>query len=95
MNKQNNKVEYKFVDGEQTLSIYSNGLKAGDTLILTQDLKMCAGDRDTSVNFASGSQWVVIPGLKSEPNILWLRNPNGERHTWDLDDVFISFKLLE
>jgi hypothetical protein len=30
-----------------------------------------------------GEIWTVLPGAREQTVVVWLRQPDGERHTWD------------
>jgi hypothetical protein len=76
---------------------YRCGLKAGDQVRLRKDIRL--RDRRghfTGNRYRSGEVWTVLPGSIEEPNIVWFRQTNGERHTWDDDPVlFETFELIK
>lgn len=67
------------------LQEYRCGLTAGQRLILRKDLIITdhSGNPTGEVH-AKGEIWIVLPGIRTDP-VLWLKQPNGERHTWDDD----------
>ena len=67
-----------------TLRTYGCGLSAGDRLRLRRDLPIRDHKgRPTGVVHRAGEIWTVLTGDPLEPGIVWLRQPDGERHTWD------------
>jgi hypothetical protein len=81
----------KFIK-DYPVKIYKCGLKAGDNVRLRKILKVSGlGRSDTSIHRA-GEVWKVCRGT---PGIVWLRQANGEMHTWDDDrSIFESFELI-
>ena len=43
----------------------------------------------------AGEVWIVLPGVEDESDIIWLRQPDGNRHTWDADDITETFELVD
>ncbi|WP_153557821.1 hypothetical protein [Roseimaritima sediminicola] len=73
-------------DEDNLFSQYKCGLVAGQRVMLRREL-VCrdhTGEPSGEIHPA-GEIWTVLPGLISDP-VLWLRQPDGARHTWD-DDV--------
>lgn len=71
---------------------YPCGLKAGNTLELLRRIQF--QDHDGSVtgqHHEPGEVWVVLSGVVSEPNVIWLCQPDGDQHTWD-ETIFECFK---
>jgi hypothetical protein len=64
---------------------YRCGLIAGQRVALRKDMAVndhCGNA--TGEVFPKGEVWVVLPGLHSDP-VLWFRQADGKRHTWDDD----------
>lgn len=69
---------------------YRCGLKAGDRVELVQELVVrYFSGQPTGKVFPIGDVWTVLAGLKSDP-VLWLRDSNGDRATWDDDPVVVA-----
>jgi hypothetical protein len=65
---------------------YRCGLRAGDHV----ELKKALVVRDhaglpTGLVHPAGEVWDVLPGSNDDPGIVWLRQPDGNRHAW-VDD---------
>lgn len=75
-----------------TLEVYSCGVRAGDILRLRHDLHTRYHDgRPTGVIHPAGEENVVLFGNPNEPDVVWLRRPDGEQHTWD-NTIFETFE---
>jgi hypothetical protein len=73
---------------------YKCGLVAGQRVALKMDLVICDHqNQPTGKVHPKGEIWVVLPGIASDP-VLWLRQADGERHTWD-DDADSVAEWLE
>jgi len=70
---------------------YPCGLKAGDELELLRRLEIEDHDGRVTKHHEPGEIWIVLSGVVSEPDVIWLRQPDGERHTWD-ETIFEWFK---
>ncbi len=79
--------------GPGDLHSYPNGVVAGEVIVLRTDIvhRNEAGERTGKVTLA-GSRFVVLPGVKEEPEVIWLRDTNGERCTWDADSFDAWFE---
>ena len=74
------------------LMVYPCGLKAGDELELLRRIEVQNHDGSaTGQLHEPGEIWIVLAGVKSEPDVIWLRQPDGEQHTWD-ETIFEWFK---
>ena len=87
-------LRYKVVF-EYTLLSYPCGLESGDKLqvikpIIVRDHR----NRKTGQIHPEGEIWEVLPGTESEPDIIWLRDPSGERQTWD-ETIFDTFQKIK
>lgn len=50
----------------------------------------------TGVVHRAGEIWQVLPGAEEDPAVVWLRQPDGERRTWDDDEsIFDYFELVK
>ncbi len=78
---------------EHGLLDYPCGLHAGDRLRLkiTLTVKDHEG-QPTGDAHEPGEVWTVIAGSLAEPDVVWLRQPDGDPHTWDAEDIFDSFE---
>ncbi len=87
--------EWKFVS-EYGLHQYANGLKRGNRVRLLKELviRYYSGQPTGEVHGA-GEVWTVLSGVEDEPDVVWLRDPNGDSHTWDLDDFFEWFQIID
>ena len=86
---------WKLIPAEQmTLRSYRCGVAAGQCLRLKRDLAMHdhAG-RPTGAVYPAGEVWRVLGGNPSEPDIVWLWKPNGDRHTWDNETLLDWFEI--
>jgi hypothetical protein len=75
---------------------YACGLVAGQKLRLRRDLAI-KNPRGRAVGppIKAGEIWEVIPGAAEPPFVVWLRRPDGERHTWDdSKSIFDAFEIL-
>ena len=73
---------------------YRCGLKAGDNLLVKKDIVVTQGEerRPTREVQRRGEIWEVCRGTEG---IVWLRQPNGEMHTWDDDEsIFKNFEKV-
>ncbi len=41
-----------------------------------------------------GKIWTVLEGCAHEPEVIWLREPNGNSHTWPDDEFFDWFDVV-
>lgn len=86
---------YKLVT-DYSLHTYPCGLSSGDKLKLKVEIKVKDHKgKHTGEIHRKGEIWVVLSGVPEEPEIIWLKQPNGERHTWDASDIFETFKLIK
>ena len=83
--------EYRRLDHD--LHDYSCGLRAGERLKLKMSLPVeDHRNQPTGEVHEPGEIWIVILGSADEPDVVWLRQPDGNTHTWDADDIFESFE---
>ncbi len=80
--------KFKLVN-EYKLQEYPCGLRAGDKLKLKQNLEITDYEGNlTGECYQASEVWTVLSGVETEPNIIWLCQPDGERHTWD-ETIFL------
>jgi hypothetical protein len=83
--------EYR--SAEHGLLNYACGLRAGDRLRLKIALTVEDHEgKPTGRRHEPGEIWTVIAGAVGEPDVVWLRQPDGDPHTWDAADIFESFE---
>ncbi len=87
--------EWKFIS-EYSILKYACGLRAGQKLRLKRDINMTdSRGRPTGVVHRAGQIWTVLPGSKEPPIVVWLRQPDGESHTWDDNrSIFETFEII-
>ncbi len=76
---------------------YECGLKAGDKVRLRTDLKVLDDDeQETGCVYKAGEVWTVLTGSSQDPETLWLRQADGELHSWDDDySIFEQFERVK
>jgi hypothetical protein len=87
---------WKFVS-EYPVVQYKCGAEAGDKLKLKIDLHILDHKgRKTGEVHKKGEIWTVLKGAKTKPVVVWLRQQDGETHTWhdskEFWDVFVVVK---
>jgi hypothetical protein len=78
------------------LTRYRCGLEAGQRVRLKKDLVVTRGDGiATGKVHRQGEEWGVLVGITTDP-VLWFRQPDGERCTWDDDLASVTewFEIL-
>ena len=65
---------------EYPITQYRCGARAGDRVRLRRDI----GEH------RAGEIWTVLGGAAEEPIVVWLRQADGELHTWSDDEVFLA-----
>lgn len=78
------------------LTRYRCGLEPGQRVRLKKDLVVTRGDGiATGKVHRQGEEWVVLVGITTDP-VLWFRQPDGERCTWDDDLASVTewFEIL-
>jgi hypothetical protein len=86
--------EFRLV--EHDLQRYPCGLRVGDTVRLRTDIVV----RDyhgtpTGRAHRAGEIWSIDVGVSSEPEVIWLIQADGDRHTWNYDESFHeTFEIL-
>lgn len=90
------KTKWKFVS-HFPIEHYKCGLNAGDRVSLKEDIivKDFKG-KPTGKVYPKGEIWEVLSGSKEEPVVVWFRQADGERHTWDDDEsIFKTFEVVK
>lgn len=75
---------------ENSFLHYQCGLVAGQQVALRKDLIVRDHNgKPTGEVYPKGEIWTVLSGIKSDP-VLWFRQADGERHTWDDDAAHVN-----
>jgi hypothetical protein len=76
---------------EYGVTSYACGLRAGDRVKLKKPLTICDhSGTPTGVVYPAGEVWTVLSGSKEDPGVVWFRQSDGERYTWDDDAAQID-----
>ena len=67
---------------------YKCGVRAGDRVRLRRDLVVRDHKGKPTRTHPAGEAWTVLSGSSVPPLDVWLKQPDGERHTWSDDDEF-------
>jgi len=89
------KKEWKLI-GDYPIKKYSCGLTAGQKVRLRKDIvvKDHTG-KPTGAVHKAGEIWEVLSGSKEPLIVVWLRQPDGKRHTWDDNpSIFDHFEVI-
>jgi hypothetical protein len=75
---------------------YRCGARAGDQVRLRSEvIPQDHTGAPTGEVHPAGEIWDVLPGAEEEPVVVWLRQPDGETHTWSDDEDFLrTFQIL-
>jgi len=69
---------------------YKCGLVAGQHVRLRKELVVTRGAGvPTGEVHPCGEEWTVLTGISTDP-VLWFRQPDGERCTWDDDPTSVA-----
>lgn len=69
---------------------YHCGLVAGQHVRLKKDLVVRDHrGKPTGEVYPAGEEWEVLAGISSDP-VLWFRQANGDRQTWDDDAAAVD-----
>ncbi len=71
------------------------GVTAGSRLRLKKDLVEKDEGGPTGKVYPAGELWTAIEGLSSEPEVVWLLQPDGEMHTWTDDKLLSWFEIVD
>ena len=87
--------EWKLIT-EYNVENYKCGLKAGDLIRVKHDIVVRDhNDKPTGDIHKAGEIWTVLYGAEEDPGVVWLRQPDGERHTWDdTESIFDTFEKV-
>lgn len=70
-------------------------IRSGDRVRLRQPLAIRNHDGTlTGEVHCAGEVWTVLKGCAHEPEVIWLRELNGDSHTWSDDDFFEWFEVV-
>ena len=87
--------DYRLVSS-YNLKEYPCGIRAGNRLRLREQIRVKDHkDRETGKVYSAGEVWIVLPSVEDESDIIWLHQPDGNRHTWDADDITETFELVD
>jgi hypothetical protein len=71
---------------------YKCGLKIGDKLRLLNDIHIKRKDETpTGEIHLAGGIWEVLAGSSQDPGVVFLRQPDGWKHTWNDDPSIFDF----
>jgi hypothetical protein len=89
--------DWKFVPPEEMqLRSYPCGVSTGDCLRLLKELVIRDHrNRPTGKKHSAGEIWTVLSGHPDEPDVIWLQQPDGERHIWDAMDMLQWFEITQ
>ena len=88
------KPKWKLV-GAYPITEYQCGIRAGERVRLRQELVVRDHRGEPPYVHRAGEIWTVLSGSAEPPVDVWLRQPDGERHTWsDDDDFWIWFERV-
>jgi hypothetical protein len=81
---------------EYPVTDYQCGARAGDPVRLRRDIAIHDHTgAPTGEAYHAGEIWSVLRGAAEEPVVVWLRQANGETHTWSDDEDFLrTFEIL-
>jgi hypothetical protein len=81
------KPEWKLIS-DYPINEYKCGVRAGERVRLRQELVIRDHRGNPTQVHIAGEIWTVLTGAVEPPVVIWLRQPDGERHTWDDSDIF-------
>jgi len=87
--------DWRFVK-DSNVEEYQCGLCAGDLVRLRKDIAVVDHNRrPTGVVYKAGEVWIVTQGFAEEPGVVWLRQHDGEPHTWnDSPSIWEQFEKV-
>jgi len=75
--------------GEYPITEYRCGIRAGEQVRLRKELVVRdPNGKIVPPGYQAGEVWTVLSGSAEPPVDVWLRRPDGDRHTWTDDDDF-------
>jgi hypothetical protein len=75
--------------------VYPCGLKGGEKLRLRRPLPVVDATGGMTKSHPAGEEWTVIGGDTHVGDVVWLREPDGSRHTWDNETIFDWFEVVK
>ena len=76
------KSKWKFIS-KYPITEYRCGIRAGERVSLRKDLAVSDSDgKAVPPIHKAGEIWTVLSGSAEPPVDVWLRQPDGKRHTW-------------
>ena len=70
-------------------------LEAGDRLRLRKELIQRFHEGcPTGKSYACETTFDVLCGVCDRPDVIWIRQPDGNRHTWDDASIFEWFEIV-
>ena len=80
--------------GDYPITEYKCGARAGESVRLRRDIvTVDHKGNPTGVVHHKDEIWTVLSGSVEPPVVVWLKQPDGKRHTWsDDDDFWITFE---
>ena len=80
---------------EYPIKEYPCGARAGDHVRLRQDIVFRDHTgKPTGEVHHTGETWSVLRGAAREPDVIYLRQPDGETHCWPDAVFFETFEIL-
>lgn len=77
------------------LERYRIAIRPGDRVRLRRPLVICDHEgKPTGKVHPLGEVWSVLTGCANEPEVIWLREPNDDPHTWPDDEFFEWFEVV-
>jgi hypothetical protein len=74
---------------DNRITHYQCGLVAGQRVRLKKDIVVTCAGVPTGTVHRAGEEWIVLTGITTDP-VLWFRQPDGERSTWDDDATSVD-----
>lgn len=74
--------------------MYPCGLKGNEVIRLRCPLPIVDSDGKVVETRPAGEEWTVIGGDTHLADVVWLREPDGSRHTWDNETIFDWFEIV-
>jgi hypothetical protein len=71
---------------------YRCGLVSGDKVRVIDKIVIKTNGKPTGKVHEVGEIWTVLGGVEDEPEVIWLRDADGKRGTWDSASFFTYFK---
>jgi hypothetical protein len=84
------KKDWKIIT-EYPVKQYECGLVAGQKVKLLKELKTRDHEKKVKSVNKAGEIWEVLAGADESPRVVWLRQPDGQRHTWDDSSSIFEF----